>query len=169
MLAIHTILHPTDFTQNSDCAFQMACALARDYGAKLVILHVYPTPVVPAVSSGVFPVPMEVPREKLLGELQEIKPPDPSVAVERALVEGEPAYEILRAAEEFDADLIVMGTHGRGGLTRLVMGSVAEDVTRKAKCPVLTVRKPVVPKRTAAAKTAQPDAASAPAEVAETC
>src|SRR5207344_480349 len=48
MLPIHTILHPTDFTEHAHYAFQMACALARDYGAKIVVLHVYPTPVAPA-------------------------------------------------------------------------------------------------------------------------
>jgi nucleotide-binding universal stress UspA family protein len=149
MLPIRTILHPTDFTAHANYAFQMACALARDYGAKIVVLHVYPTPVLPVVDGSVFPVPLEVPRVKLLAELKEIKPLDPTIAVERALVEGDPAFEIVRAQEKFDADLIVMGTHGRGGLARLIMGSVAENVTRKAKCPVLTVRTPmgvIVPK-----------------------
>src|SRR5262252_8968738 len=128
MLPIRTIVHPTDFTEPSHYAFQMACALARDYGAKVVVLHVYPTPVYPVVNAGVLPVPAEVPREKLLAELREITPPDSTIAVGRALVDG---------------DLIVMGTHGRGGLSRLVMGSVAEAVTRKANCPVLTVRMPM--------------------------
>jgi len=140
MLPIHTILHPTDFTEHANNGFQLACALARDYGAKLVILHVVPTPVYPVVYGGYFPVSVEVPRDKLMEQLREIKPPDPAIAVDRALVEGEPAGEILRAAHAYDADLIVMGTHGRGGLSRLVMGSVAEAVSRKADCPVLTVR-----------------------------
>jgi nucleotide-binding universal stress UspA family protein len=90
MLPIQTILHPTDFTDNSNYAFQMACALARDYGAKLVVLHVYPTPTIPAVNGGVFPLPIEVPRKELLEELQEMTPPDPIVAVERVLIEGNP-------------------------------------------------------------------------------
>src|SRR5262249_7953655 len=64
-------------------------------------------------------------------------------------VEGDPGREILRAARETGADLIVMGTHGRTGLTRLLTGSVAEKVLRKAPCPVLTV-KTAVPKKTPA-------------------
>jgi nucleotide-binding universal stress UspA family protein len=137
---IRTILHPTDFTEQANNAFQLACALARDYDAKLVVLHVFLTPGVSLVEGGVFPVYMEVPRDKLLKELNEIQPSDPTIAVERLLVEGDAAYEILVAANANDVDLIVMGTHGRGGLSRLVMGSVAEAVSRKADCPVLTVR-----------------------------
>jgi nucleotide-binding universal stress UspA family protein len=155
MLPIHTILHPTDFTEHSDYAFQMACSLARDYGAKLVILHVYPTPVVPVVNGGVYPMTLEVPREKLLEELREIKPTNPTIAVERTLVEGDPAFEIVRASQELAADLIVMGTHGRGGLSRVLMGSVAEAVARKANCPVLTVRTPMCVPRPESAKNAQ--------------
>ena len=117
MLPIHTILHPTDFTEHSNYAFQMACALARDYGARLVVLHAYRTPVVPVVNGAVFPEPLEVPREPLLAKLKDIKPIDPTIAVGRALMEGDPVFEIVRAVEEFDADLIVMGTHGRSGLT----------------------------------------------------
>jgi nucleotide-binding universal stress UspA family protein len=143
MLPIHTILHPTDFTEHSTYAFQMACALARDYGAKIVVLHVYPTPVVPVIDAGVYPLSFEVPYEELLANLKDMEPPDPTIVVERVLVEGDPAFEIVRAEENYDADLIVMGTHGRGGLSRVVMGSVAENVTRKAKCPVLTVRTPL--------------------------
>jgi nucleotide-binding universal stress UspA family protein len=147
MFPIRTVLHPTDFTEHSTYAFHVACALARDYSAKLVVLHVYPTPVYPIADGGLFPVPGEVPREQLLAELKEMKPRDPKIPVGHALVEGEPAFETLRAAEAYDADLIVMGTHGRGGLSRLVMGSVAEAVARKAGCPVLTVRMPVGERR----------------------
>ena len=159
MLPIHTVLHPTDFTVHSDYAFQMACALARDYEAKLVILHVHPMPAVPVGNGGLLPVPLDVPRERLHAELQEVSPPDPRIAVERILVEGDPAFEILRAADTLNADLIVMGTHGRGGLSRMLMGSVADTVTRKAGCPVLTVRTPRFNTRTAPAQTAQAEVA----------
>jgi nucleotide-binding universal stress UspA family protein len=155
MLPIRTIIHPTDFTEHSDCAFQMACALARDYSAKLLLLHVYPTPVFPIADGGAFPVVMEMPREELLKDLNKMRPPDAAVSVERVLVEGDPAFEILRAADAYNADLIVMGTHGRGGLSRLVMGSVAEAVSRKSNYPVLTVRMPIREMRSGEAKTAQ--------------
>jgi nucleotide-binding universal stress UspA family protein len=72
--------------------------------------------------------------------LQAIKAPSPRVTIEHRLLEGDPATVIAETAAETGADLVVMGTHGRTGLTRFVMGSVAEDVLRKAPCPVLTVR-----------------------------
>jgi nucleotide-binding universal stress UspA family protein len=162
MLPIHVILHPTDFAENSKPAFQLACALARDYGAKLVIMHVYATPVWPIPDGGVVPMSMEEPRAQLLEELDEIEPRDPSIVVERSLVEGEPAFEILRAAGVYEADLIIMGTHGRGGLRRFLMGSVAEEVSRKATCPVLTVR-------TNAGISAEKSAATEHAEPVEVC
>ena len=140
LLSIRTILHATDFSEPSEFAFQFACDLARDYGAVLVILHVYPTPVLPTLNGKVFPLPVDVPRKDLTEMLDAIKPSEPAITVERILVVGAPAYEISRVAEAYHADLIVMGTHGRGGLSRLVMGSVAEDVLRNAQCPVLTVR-----------------------------
>ena len=158
MLPIRTILHPTDFSENSGYAFQFACALARDYGAKLVVLHVYPTPVL--FGDNIGPLPMEVPRDELLEMLNKIKPDDPAIAIERLLVAGEPANEIREAAGAHRSDLIVMGTHGRGGLSRLAMGSVAEDVSRNANCPVLTVRTKLAVARAEPAKTAQMEPAA---------
>lgn len=140
MLPIHVILHPTDFTEHSKNAFAMACALARDYGAKLHVVHVIATPVFPVVDGAVVPMSMEVPRAQMREALDALEPRDQSIVMDRALVEGDPATEIVRAADAYGADLIVMGTHGRRGLSRFVMGSVAEAVHRKAKCPVLTVR-----------------------------
>jgi nucleotide-binding universal stress UspA family protein len=154
MFPINTILHPTDFTEHSHYALQMAHALARDYGAKLVVLHVFPTPGISVYDGGFVSVPMEIPRENLLSELNEIRFPDLGVPIERVLIEGDPAFEILRAAEKYDANLIVMGTHGRGGLSRLLMGSVAGAVTRKAKCPVLTLRTKIDVNRPAPTETA---------------
>ena len=70
--------------------------------------------------------------------------PDSNVPVERRLLAGDPADAIIRLAESEHIDLIVMGTHGRRGLSRLLMGSVAESVVRVAPCPVLTVKQPVM-------------------------
>jgi nucleotide-binding universal stress UspA family protein len=72
-----------------------------------------------------------------------VQPSDPAVKIEHRLAEGDPAREILRVARETGCDLIVMGTHGWTGLGRLLMGSVAEQVVRKATCPVLTVKTPI--------------------------
>jgi nucleotide-binding universal stress UspA family protein len=141
MLAIHTILHPTDFSDRSEFAFRLGCALARDYGARLVLLHVAHPPVVVYAEGVVPPVPDDY-MERLEEDLHRLQAPGPSVHVEHQLLEGDPVAEILAVAEKTSADLIVMGTHGRTGLGRLLMGSVAEQVVRKAPCPVLTVRTP---------------------------
>jgi nucleotide-binding universal stress UspA family protein len=83
-------------------------------------------------------------QHKLWDDLRRIQSPDPAVPVEHRLAEGDSAEEILRLAQESGCDLIVLGTHGRTGLPRLLMGSVAEQVVRKAPCPVLTVKAPHV-------------------------
>ena len=140
MFAIRTILHPTDFSERSDCAFHLACSLARDHGARVIVLHVFPPPVVHGeVVARRQPDGYE---DRLWADLRRIRPPDPKVAVEHRLLEGEPAKAILHAARDGGCDLIVMGTHGRTGLRRVLMGSVAEEVVRLAPCPVLTVNQP---------------------------
>jgi nucleotide-binding universal stress UspA family protein len=140
MLAVHTILHPTDFSEQSRYAFGLACALARDHGAGLVLLHVAEPPVV-AFAEGIFPVG-PAGRDQELREQLESLDPGPGLRAERRLEQGDVVEEILRVAEEARCDLIVMGTHGRTGLARLLMGSVAEQVVRRAPCPVLTVKTP---------------------------
>lgn len=82
-------------------------------------------------------------REDLLKELHEVRPEDATVSVEHLLVEGDPVGAILKISQERQCDLIVMGSHGRTGLHRLLMGSVAEQVLRKATCPVVTVKTPI--------------------------
>jgi nucleotide-binding universal stress UspA family protein len=141
MLPIRRILHPTDFSERSQAAFQTACALARDYSAPLVVLHVS-TPLV-AYGDGMFSVPPANFTEELRAKLQKVRPNDPRVLVEHRLIEGDPPTEILRTARESGCDLIVMGTHGWTGLSRLLMGSIAEQVVRRAPCPVLTVKTPL--------------------------
>lgn len=142
MLSLHTILHPTDFSERSEFAFRLACALARDHGAHLVVMHVAHVPVAIYAEGAVPPKPEEY-QEELLEKLQQLQPADEEIEVTHRLEEGNPANEILRMAELTQADLIVMGTHGRRGLARLLMGSVAEQVVRQASCPVLTVKMPI--------------------------
>jgi nucleotide-binding universal stress UspA family protein len=142
MLPIRKILHATDFSESSSFAFRLACALARDYGARLVVLHVAPSPMV-AYAEGIFVPEPEVSHEELEAQLREMLPREPQIVVEHRLVEGDPASEIVQVAQEAHCDVIVIGTHGRRGLTRLLMGSVAEHVVRNASCPVLTVRQPM--------------------------
>lgn len=142
MLSITKILHPTDYSEASGPAFRVACSLARDFDAQLVICHVSPPPL-SAVESGVL---VEIPTgeaEEMRAKLEAVKPDNPRLRVTHKLLRGDPAAEIVRYAGESGADLIVVGTHGRGGVSRLLMGSVAEHVLRKAPCPVVTVRGPV--------------------------
>jgi universal stress protein A len=142
MLTIKTILFPTDFSDAADAAFHLACSLARDHGSRLAVLHVVTPPTV-AYTEGVMLPPTEDIKDEIWAKLDSIVPTEDSIDVERFLVEGEPAGEILRLAKTSNSDLIVMGTHGRRGLTRLLMGSVAEEVVRKSTCPVLTVKVPL--------------------------
>jgi nucleotide-binding universal stress UspA family protein len=76
-------------------------------------------------------------------ELERVKRLDAAVKVEHLLADGHPAKEIVRTANENDCDLVVMGTHGRTGLRRLLTGSVAEEVLRRATCPVRIVKTPL--------------------------
>jgi nucleotide-binding universal stress UspA family protein len=145
MLRIRTILHPTDFSKNSEYAWHMACALARDYGARLLLLHVQQPP---AVAYGEFGALADdtYDREAIEGQLARVEPTDSQLAVSRHLLEGDPASLVCEFARDNEVDMIVMGSHGRTGLGRLLMGSVAELVVRRASCPVLTVKNPVAEK-----------------------
>ncbi len=138
---IHKILLPTDFSGANDAVLKLATALARDSGATLLIMHVEQPPIgYGGGDMGMLEGPHAGPDLETM--LEQIKPTDPQVKFEHHLVVGDPAREIVRLAAGEGADLIVMGTHGRGGLTRLLMGSVAEEVVRRAECPVLTVKQP---------------------------
>jgi nucleotide-binding universal stress UspA family protein len=135
------ILFPTDFSHTGDAALQYATMLARDSGATLLIVHVEEPPMAYGGGEMYYGIP-EPDSEALRKMLVSVKPTDPSVKFEHRMITGDPADSIARLAEDEHADLIVMGTHGRTGLGRLVMGSVAESVVRHAKCPVLTFKKP---------------------------
>jgi len=97
-------------------------------------------------------------RSEAQKQLDLFVPSDTSIRVERRLVEGDAVPSILREAEEQGADLIVMGMHGRTGLNRLLMGSTAEHVVRRASCPVLTVKTPVPAAETLEARVEEPQA-----------
>jgi nucleotide-binding universal stress UspA family protein len=139
MLPCHTILHPTDFSERSAQAFDLACSLAREANARLIVVHVAPNV---AIAGELAPLPSQPTTvwRTVQEQLANLRPTDDCVRVEHHLCEGPPANEILRVAQDFDCDLIVMGTHGRSGLGRLMLGSVAEEVLRKAPCTVLLVK-----------------------------
>jgi nucleotide-binding universal stress UspA family protein len=154
MTRIETILHPTDFSKNSEHAFQLACSLARDHGARLILLHVQETLIPVATEAGPAPLDLAEERKVLQERLNALRPEDARIDVKHCLVAGGSAEEIISLAQDEGCDLIVMGTHGRTGLCRLLMGSVAEEVLRKAPCPVLTVKSP--PQRVAEARARKP-------------
>jgi nucleotide-binding universal stress UspA family protein len=144
MLNIRAILVAADFSGCSEDAFRVARALAHDHGARLIVLHVATPP--PLVTPGELQRALQRAdgyRAELEGRLRSVYAADSHVEVEYRVQDGDPATEILGVAREARCDLIAMGTHGRTGLGRLLMGSVAEQVVRKASCPVLTVKVPL--------------------------
>lgn len=134
-----TILFPTDFSHASDSALEHAEAIAKQRHARLVILHVEEPPLAYGGGELYYGLP-EPSSERIMGMLEEVRPRDASVAFVHMLTMGDPAAEIVRVAEEEKADMIVLGTHGRTGMSRLLMGSVAEAVVRRSPAPVLVYR-----------------------------
>jgi nucleotide-binding universal stress UspA family protein len=141
MLPLRVILHPTDFSERSRAALQLACALARDHGARLLLLHVAELPAA-AYGEAVLVLDRVAYADELQGKLEQVAVAAPPGRVERRVVVGDAVTEIVGVARETPCDLIVMGTHGRTGLRRALLGSVAEQVMRRAPCPVLTVKMP---------------------------
>jgi nucleotide-binding universal stress UspA family protein len=147
MPPIRRILHPTDFSRASGAAFARAIDMAKSNGAELIVLHVIvPVLAIPAegyVSPDLYQdleasnraaaqkqIDTQVARAKKAGVKK----------VSRLILEGTTAERIAQAARSRRADLIVIGTHGRTGLARFFLGSVASRVVSMAPCPVLTVR-----------------------------
>jgi universal stress protein A len=131
MATFKTILCPTDFSATSLEAFRVACSMARDYGAKLILLHVKPREPNPSGVMTMPPEPSDVLEERR-SQLNAIEPAVTGIQLERQLVVGDEADDIIRTAADKKCDLIVMGTHGRTGIRRLLMGSVTEKVLREA-------------------------------------
>jgi nucleotide-binding universal stress UspA family protein/quercetin dioxygenase-like cupin family protein len=142
-LAIRTILHPTDLSAESDFAFSVACWLAEEYAARLILLHVIPPSSLPLPGARPFnPLETAEFQETVKGQFAWPQPANQRLSVEHRVAEGDPPQEILDLAQQTRCDLIVMGTQGRSGLKRVLLGSVAEEVLRSAGCPVLTAKTP---------------------------
>ena len=137
--AFHRIVVPTDFSSCAEAAWATALRAARGSGAEIVLVHVLVD--TPRFAEGTGGADL---RETLDGARQwATRELDQRVAAARAALRtGVPHEEILGVAAEEGADLIAIGTHGRGGLERALLGSVADRVIRLAPCPVLTVRQP---------------------------
>jgi nucleotide-binding universal stress UspA family protein len=145
---IKNILFPSDLSDYNGTALAYASVLAAESGAKLHILHVddmHDMTADLAEVGYVYPTPWDnADRAKVREELNQITPTVAQGSFEHHYLRGAPAREIIEFAKCKGVDLIVMASHGRTGLARLVMGSVAEEVTRKAPCPVLIVKQPAV-------------------------
>ena len=141
---VKNILVPVDYSDNGNAAMAYAGALAKEYDAELHLAHVYEQPFA-YVDGGFASAPLPaVPPADLEAEeqkLEEVDAPE-GTRFRRKFIVGTPADELVEYAKENDIDLVVMGTHGRTGLSRLLMGSVAEAVVRRAPCPVLTIKQP---------------------------
>lgn len=147
MITMKNILVATDFSETSDVAFAYARSLARSFGATLHVIHVVENTgylwgteaYAVAMPDMLTDIVKDVERRltNLLDE-EERKSLDANMVV----VIGVPFLEIIRYASDHNVDLIVLGTHGRGPILHMLLGSVAERVVRKAPCPVLTVRHP---------------------------
>lgn len=144
-MTIKRILHASDFSSASRPAFRLTRELARTFKAHLIVFHAYePLPLV----VGEAPIPpkliqdaMAEARRSARREIERLARAarQAPIRVSTRLAEGPPARSIIRAAKSARANLIVVGSHGRSGLSRLLLGSVAERVIRTAPCPVLTV------------------------------
>jgi nucleotide-binding universal stress UspA family protein len=153
---IKHILIPVDFSDTAEAAAEFGCKLASQLVAEVTLLHVYPPPIVPNPGAMYFPAAEEFSAlgdraraelDALARRLARFGQP-----IECVASLGTPADTIRKVVEERHVDLVVMGTHGRRGIARAVLGSVAERVLRIAPCAVMTVRR----------ENAQPSFAAAP-------
>jgi len=144
---IRHILAPTDFSDYSKKALSDALELAQTFGAKLSLLHVIEPPPYPIEGFAPSAVGADLLGDlerQASAELAQVLPDaqEATIEVTRAVAIGAPSQTIVETAEAEHVDLIGMATHGRTGLSHLLIGSVAERVVRTAPCPVLTIRPP---------------------------
>ena len=145
MTPIRRILFATDFSDASRPAAQRAVAIAKDSGAELLVVHVYEPPVRPAVDAFLVPRVYDEFEAEVRSQADQGLAPivaraaGAGVAARPLVLRGVADEAIARAARDEAADLVVVGTHGRGGVARLLLGSVAARVVSSSPCPVLTV------------------------------
>jgi nucleotide-binding universal stress UspA family protein len=146
MNAIHKILVPTDFSVHADEAFRVALTLARAVGGEVIFFHVVHAPAVVSEGGQLLADLSKGKTANLWDRFQRIQANDPKVHVEHEVIVADrpSAIHILEILEKLGCDLIVMGTHGRSWLKHLLFGSVAEEVVRRARCPVMVVKAPAV-------------------------
>lgn len=141
---VKNILVPVDYSHSGDAAMAYAVSLAKEYEAEIHLVHVYEQPfayVDGGFASAPLPEVNPVDMESEKAKLNEVNP-GAGIEFRREFIVGSPADELVNYAKEHAIDMVVMGTHGRTGLGRLLMGSVAEAVVRRSPCPVLTIKQP---------------------------
>jgi len=144
MAGLQRILVPTDFTETSDHALTWAIDLAKRLGASITVMHAYEIPIVSFPDGALLATP------EIAGRLAEAsraaldaavrKQQDAGVPLDSVLREGTAWEEINAVADMIDADMVVIGTHGRRGFSRALLGSVAENVVRTGHRPIVTIR-----------------------------
>jgi nucleotide-binding universal stress UspA family protein len=146
VIALKNILVPTDFSETSEIAVTYAKALAEAFGATIHVLHVFEDPAsyLPAEALEALPSFWEDLKRDARKRLDQVLagPEAQKLDIRRVARMGPTFVEIIGYAKDEAIDLIIMGTHGRGPIRHMLLGSVAEKVVRKAPCPVLTVRPP---------------------------
>ncbi len=145
MMTFQRIACAVDFSEESRAAVADAAELARRFGVELTLVHVHLPPPQAAIDALGSSELAELDAEEVEQQLAVWKAEAERLAdrpVKTALLAGSPGSELVRYARDRHVDLIVLGTHGRTGLRRAVLGSVAEHVVRHAHCPVLVVRRP---------------------------
>lgn len=144
----HQIVVPTDFSADAEEAIRVASELSRMYAAPLTVIHVYDPVAYPLPDGYVMYTPGQLSTmweefDRRLAQAKTDAQAAGAMRVETRLLQGLTADEIVRFARDKGCDLIVMGTHGRKGITRVLLGSVAARVVQTADCAVLTVRRPL--------------------------
>lgn len=145
MIDLKRILVATDFSSHSQVALKYAAAFCKGFNAEVILCHVLEKPdflsQLPPVAEGYFPPNLaEIQEKHARVQCEQVLAAAGLSQARVVLLHGNPASEITKAAADENVDLVIVGTHGRGALAHILLGSVAEKIVRAAPCPVLTVR-----------------------------
>ena len=147
-MELNRVLYATDFSSASEPALGFASKLASESHATLYIAYVETAREAPLPYAAEYGYYAEHAAEAVAAmkrhreQLDEVRPASPGANCVHRLLEGDPAEQILNLANEVGADVIVVGSHGRTGFSRVLLGSVAEEIVRRAECPVVVVKHP---------------------------
>ena len=148
MIKLERILFPTDFSATAEHALKYALTFASEHKAKLYVMHVIPNSDSPVVfgedGESISPPSFEKMEVKAKELMQQLIPERyvKELEIENIIVQGGPLKEILKIVKKYNIDLITMASHGRKGISHMLMGSLAEKVVQMATCPVLTIKHP---------------------------